>query len=300
MKYFLRYDIYYRERERESRCRSMFRRVFKVHHTLERLLASSVLPARFSAFPPSLCNCTKVFASTEAQWSRSPLAEKHRHIKFNKPLNLNIFHLASRHFHLAFPISICHQHCGGVASWFMVYGFPKWFPILRCLSRSWEQKVLTEKQPIWIQSASIGKSICGHFWNKTISSHFFFGFLTVLFRICRARGYPEPIVTWRREDGNEIVLKDNVGTKTLGKYPIRRTFALFQAKCLFIFPAFSFPHTCSALFSRRGTKAIKDLEERDGLLSVHRLQRSTAIGLKAHLPQHTLWVFATFVLALRH
>lgn len=162
------------ERERESRCRSMFRRVFKVHHTLERLLASSVLPARFSAFPPSLCNCTKVFASTEAQWSRSPLAEKHRHIKFNKPLNLNIFHLASRHFHLAFPISICHQHCGGVASWFMVYGFPKWFPILRCLSRSWEQKVLTEKQPIWIQSASIGKSICGHFWNKTISSHFFF------------------------------------------------------------------------------------------------------------------------------
>ncbi|XP_022209133.2 limbic system-associated membrane protein [Drosophila obscura] len=32
---------------------------------------------------------------------------------------------------------------------------------------------------------------------------------------CRARGYPEPIVTWRREDGNEIVLKDNVGAKTL-------------------------------------------------------------------------------------
>ncbi|XP_036343982.1 uncharacterized protein LOC118753212 [Rhagoletis pomonella] len=31
----------------------------------------------------------------------------------------------------------------------------------------------------------------------------------------RARGYPEPIVTWRREDGNEIVLKDNVGTKTM-------------------------------------------------------------------------------------
>ncbi|XP_062139545.1 lachesin [Drosophila sulfurigaster albostrigata] len=32
---------------------------------------------------------------------------------------------------------------------------------------------------------------------------------------CRARGYPEPIVTWRREDGGEIVLKDNQGTKTL-------------------------------------------------------------------------------------
>ncbi|KAM8720423.1 hypothetical protein ACLKA7_006468 [Drosophila subpalustris] len=32
---------------------------------------------------------------------------------------------------------------------------------------------------------------------------------------CRARGYPEPIVTWRREDGSEIILKDNQGTKTL-------------------------------------------------------------------------------------
>ncbi|XP_037936284.1 roundabout homolog 3 [Teleopsis dalmanni] len=32
---------------------------------------------------------------------------------------------------------------------------------------------------------------------------------------CRARGYPDPIVTWRREDGNEIVLKDSTGTKTL-------------------------------------------------------------------------------------
>ncbi|XP_034485715.1 protein amalgam [Drosophila innubila] len=32
---------------------------------------------------------------------------------------------------------------------------------------------------------------------------------------CRARGYPEPIVTWRREDGSEIVLKDTQGTKSL-------------------------------------------------------------------------------------
>ncbi|XP_053950212.1 lachesin [Anastrepha ludens] len=32
---------------------------------------------------------------------------------------------------------------------------------------------------------------------------------------CRARGYPEPIVTWRREDGNEIVLKDSIGTKSM-------------------------------------------------------------------------------------
>lgn len=33
----------------------------------------------------------------------------------------------------------------------------------------------------------------------------------------RARGYPEPIVTWRREDGDEIVLKDSSGAKQLGK-----------------------------------------------------------------------------------
>lgn len=33
----------------------------------------------------------------------------------------------------------------------------------------------------------------------------------------RARGYPEPIVTWRREDGNEIVLKDSSGVKQLGE-----------------------------------------------------------------------------------
>lgn len=33
----------------------------------------------------------------------------------------------------------------------------------------------------------------------------------------RARGYPEPVVTWRREDGEEIVLKDSSGVKQLGK-----------------------------------------------------------------------------------
>jgi len=37
-----------------------------------------------------------------------------------------------------------------------------------------------------------------------------------------------------------------------------------------------------------GAEAVKDLEERDGLLSVHRLQWSAPIGFKAHLPQHTL------------
>ncbi|XP_058828947.1 lachesin isoform X2 [Topomyia yanbarensis] len=30
---------------------------------------------------------------------------------------------------------------------------------------------------------------------------------------CRAKGYPEPVVTWRREDSTEIVLKDSAGTK---------------------------------------------------------------------------------------
>ncbi|XP_065081881.1 lachesin [Ochlerotatus camptorhynchus] len=32
---------------------------------------------------------------------------------------------------------------------------------------------------------------------------------------CRAKGYPEPVVTWRREDSTEIVLKDAAGTKQL-------------------------------------------------------------------------------------
>ncbi|XP_039431683.1 lachesin [Culex pipiens pallens] len=32
---------------------------------------------------------------------------------------------------------------------------------------------------------------------------------------CRAKGYPEPVVTWRREDTTEIVLKDAAGTKQL-------------------------------------------------------------------------------------
>lgn len=42
-----------------------------------------------------------------------------------------------------------------------------------------------------------------------------FDFPTLLFR--RARGYPEPIVTWRREDQEEIVLKDSAGVKQLGE-----------------------------------------------------------------------------------
>ncbi|KAG5683421.1 hypothetical protein PVAND_012704 [Polypedilum vanderplanki] len=32
--------------------------------------------------------------------------------------------------------------------------------------------------------------------------------------VCRARGYPTPTVNWRREDGNEIILKDPSGAKT--------------------------------------------------------------------------------------
>uniref|UniRef100_A0A182FIH1 Ig-like domain-containing protein n=1 Tax=Anopheles albimanus TaxID=7167 RepID=A0A182FIH1_ANOAL len=32
---------------------------------------------------------------------------------------------------------------------------------------------------------------------------------------CRAKGYPGPVVTWRREDGNEIALKDATGAKQL-------------------------------------------------------------------------------------
>lgn len=38
------------------------------------------------------------------------------------------------------------------------------------------------------------------------------------YNLYRARGYPHPNVTWRREDGAEIVLKDSIGTKQLGEY----------------------------------------------------------------------------------
>ena len=33
---------------------------------------------------------------------------------------------------------------------------------------------------------------------------------------CEARGYPEPTLTWRREDGEQIVLRDNVGGSIRG------------------------------------------------------------------------------------
>lgn len=34
---------------------------------------------------------------------------------------------------------------------------------------------------------------------------------------CRARGHPEPHVQWRREDGQDIVIREPSGTKTGGK-----------------------------------------------------------------------------------
>lgn len=33
---------------------------------------------------------------------------------------------------------------------------------------------------------------------------------------CRARGTPAPRVMWKREDGQDIVIRDNTGTKTKG------------------------------------------------------------------------------------
>lgn len=37
---------------------------------------------------------------------------------------------------------------------------------------------------------------------------------------CRARGHPEPKVQWRREDGNDIIVKELNGQKMAGKYYI--------------------------------------------------------------------------------
>lgn len=35
---------------------------------------------------------------------------------------------------------------------------------------------------------------------------------------CRARGMPAPRITWRREDGADIVIRDSHGGKTKGSY----------------------------------------------------------------------------------
>lgn len=35
---------------------------------------------------------------------------------------------------------------------------------------------------------------------------------------CRARGNPEPVVTWRREDGEGIAVKDASGGRQLGEW----------------------------------------------------------------------------------
>lgn len=37
--------------------------------------------------------------------------------------------------------------------------------------------------------------------------------------VCKARGYPPPTITWRREDGGEIIIRLPVtGQKSKGKY----------------------------------------------------------------------------------
>lgn len=35
---------------------------------------------------------------------------------------------------------------------------------------------------------------------------------------CKARGIPPPRVTWKREDGQDIVVRDHSGAKTKGNY----------------------------------------------------------------------------------
>lgn len=36
--------------------------------------------------------------------------------------------------------------------------------------------------------------------------------------VCRAKGYPSPHITWRREEGAEIVIRDQSGFKRRSKY----------------------------------------------------------------------------------
>lgn len=35
---------------------------------------------------------------------------------------------------------------------------------------------------------------------------------------CKAKGYPQPQIIWRREDGGEIILKDTSGAKEKGRW----------------------------------------------------------------------------------
>lgn len=36
--------------------------------------------------------------------------------------------------------------------------------------------------------------------------------------ICRAKGFPQPKITWRREDGREIIARNGPHGKTKGMY----------------------------------------------------------------------------------
>lgn len=36
--------------------------------------------------------------------------------------------------------------------------------------------------------------------------------------ICKSRGYPKPKITWRREDGREIIARNGPHGKTKGLY----------------------------------------------------------------------------------
>lgn len=38
--------------------------------------------------------------------------------------------------------------------------------------------------------------------------------------ICKARGYPQPKILWKREDGGEIIVRGGVLGKTRRKYPL--------------------------------------------------------------------------------
>lgn len=35
--------------------------------------------------------------------------------------------------------------------------------------------------------------------------------------ICKARGYPKPVITWKKEDGNHIIIKEGQGGKRKGR-----------------------------------------------------------------------------------
>lgn len=100
----------------------------------------------------------------------------------------------------------------------------------------------------------------------------------------RARGYPEPVVTWRREDGNEIVLKDSSGAKQLGESCARS----FLGHIAIHHPIIGSPAPSSYFVPGGGVEVDENRPWGDGRLLVYCQQLCAAVRLQEDLIVHSL------------